>query len=362
MDDRHSTARIAGRNAQRRMTLVLLPLRLWLGLAWLRSGVAKVMEPAWFDGTALQGFVQGQLEAGAPPLVPYAALMESAWIRLAAPLGIAVLVVELAIGVALLTGTFTNLALLAAIVLNVNFILAGAPAPSHLYVVIELVLLLGGAGAYYGADRYLSLYVRSPLLTSRTNLHTAERPPRALLLTVAALCLVIAAAAAPSVGSLLPAQGADDPAFVVATLCTLVAVVAVVLARQNAGTTDAASGSRDDAASGGRITGVGDGRVADRARDADAWTGTPRRAAAGAATAAAMAGERTGGGAMWRDAPMWPQTSAPAPMATAGRARAADTPTEMFARPRGPRPAPDPTDVYAELRALVPADAWTDQG
>ena len=147
---------IARRLAQRRVALLLLPLRIWIGLAWLRSGAAKVLQPEWWDGSALTGLVDGQVQAGTAPFSLYPDLVASLVERAATPLGIALACGEIAIGLGLLTGTLTNLALLMAIALNVNFILAGVPTPSQYYVVIEVVLLAGGAGAAYSVDRGLS--------------------------------------------------------------------------------------------------------------------------------------------------------------------------------------------------------------
>ncbi len=39
----------------------LLPLRIFIGLGWLRAAVAKAIDPAWYDGAALTVFLDAQL-------------------------------------------------------------------------------------------------------------------------------------------------------------------------------------------------------------------------------------------------------------------------------------------------------------
>src|SRR2546421_12831545 len=38
------------------ITLVWLAVRLWLGWQWLSSGLEKLQNPAWMNGTAIVGF------------------------------------------------------------------------------------------------------------------------------------------------------------------------------------------------------------------------------------------------------------------------------------------------------------------
>src|SRR5918995_481573 len=52
--------------AQRRVALLLLPLRLWIGLGWLRAGIANALQPEWLDGTTLIRFLHGLAVAAVP--------------------------------------------------------------------------------------------------------------------------------------------------------------------------------------------------------------------------------------------------------------------------------------------------------
>ena len=42
----------------------LLPLRIFIGIGWLRAATEKLIEPDWYDGTALKAFFEAQREDG----------------------------------------------------------------------------------------------------------------------------------------------------------------------------------------------------------------------------------------------------------------------------------------------------------
>src|SRR5512141_2285057 len=57
----------------KRMSIVWLPLRIWIGLQWIEAGLGK-LNPAWLEtGKALQGFWIGALKnaSGEHPSVAY---------------------------------------------------------------------------------------------------------------------------------------------------------------------------------------------------------------------------------------------------------------------------------------------------
>lgn len=231
MGSSDSTAHIARDIAQRRVALLLLPLRLWIGIGWLRAGLEKVVQPEWFDGTALTQFVQQQAEAGTAPWLIYIDLLARLVDRLASPLGLAVVCAQIAIGLCLITGTLTNLALLTAIAINVNLILAGIAAPNHFYVVIQVVLVAGGAGAAYGLDRWLSRVLRTSLLTGHRGLVDGVELSRGALGLLAVAAIGLAAAAVPTIGSVLSEGGMNDPGFTLLALGLVIALLAVALTR-----------------------------------------------------------------------------------------------------------------------------------
>ena len=83
-------------------------------------------------------------------------------------LSFAVAALQMAIGLALAFGAVSQLALLLGLFLNLNFIMAGVVNPSVFYIMIELVLLSGHAGAVIGVDAYLSKFISQPWLIAQT--------------------------------------------------------------------------------------------------------------------------------------------------------------------------------------------------
>ena len=142
----------------------------------------------------------------------------------------------------------TNLALLMAILFNVNLILAGVASPSQFYIVTQVVLLVGGAGAAYSVDRGLSRYLRSVLLTGHRGLVDGVEVSRSALVLLAVVAGGLAVALVPSVGAVLPEQGADDPGFVLAGLLVVIALLAAALTRaaHRAGEPEAGRFGMDD--------------------------------------------------------------------------------------------------------------------
>ncbi len=140
---------------------LLLPMRLFIGLGWLRAGVEKVMDPLWGSGDTLLGFFQAQLGAGRVYFPFYETLMTQVFAPQALALSWIVAVGELLAGIAIMAGVLTNLALLGGLFMNLNFVLAGVVNPSAFYILIQGTLLAANAGRTLGADRVLAGYLRS---------------------------------------------------------------------------------------------------------------------------------------------------------------------------------------------------------
>jgi thiosulfate dehydrogenase (quinone) large subunit len=198
----------------------LVPLRLFLGLGWLRAGAEKVLQAAWWDGSALRLFIDEQATAGLTVTLyaPFLDRLEA----VAAPIGIGVMLAELMIGVAILGGIVTNRALALAMFLNVNFILAGETNPGVFYIIMALVLHASRAGCLLGWDgarRQVDLTVRPP----------RERiPERAVQRIVLGLAVAASLLLLPFVRALSPAQVIHDPAAVLSLLFALVALGAML--------------------------------------------------------------------------------------------------------------------------------------
>ena len=133
-----------------------VPLRIFIGLGWLRAGFEKLTDAEWLSGEALSTFLTDQIAEEQIVFSGYEALASGVFLPAAASLATLIIFGELLAGAAILTGTFTNAALLGGIFMNLNFLLAGETNPSAFYIVIQMALLVTGAGSVLGADRILS--------------------------------------------------------------------------------------------------------------------------------------------------------------------------------------------------------------
>ncbi len=194
----------------------LLPLRIFIGLGWLRAAAEKVVDPAWYDGTALTAFLQQQLGWSQEAFPFYGTLMESVFMPGATALSIVVILAQLFAGLAILLGYYTNAGLLVGLVMNVNFVFAGAVDPSTFYIVIQLVLFFGGAGSVLSVDTLRATGRRSPLLTAPRDREGAQH--QRVYGFIAVVCLAFAVAMLPYVSTLAPATVVEDPAMILVVL------------------------------------------------------------------------------------------------------------------------------------------------
>lgn len=367
MGDR-TAALLDARAAQRRVALLLLPLRVFMGVAWLRAGLSKLLEPSWLDGSALTGFLHGQVADGAAPFTQYTDVVGDAAARMAAPMGLAVAFGEIAIGLGLLTGTLTSLALVMAIVLNVNFVLAGAASPSQYYIVIQLVLLVGRAGSDFSLDRWVAHAPRAAAGADRRGVLAGPDAPRAALVAVAVLsagaALAVVALGPLRLSALLPSQGVDDPTYaIVALLGTTTLLTIALLSVRHASHRDAAiasqvTSSSDSGSSPGVARPPTPRTVPERASQL-----APPRAPSGVAQRRTTTAMPPRAPAAARAPSAVRSDGAPIMAAFGGHGVGAETqPTTQFARPVRGRDfdrgdVDHRTDPYAELRDLLPAGA-----
>lgn len=199
--------------------IVLVPARAFIGIGWLRACAEKVGEPGWRDGSSLTAFLADRLADGSVSFPLYRQAIESAFIPHAAVLGIVVVVGQFLAGAAILAGGFTNAALLGALFMNANFLLAGAPNPSAFYVVVQAALLAAQAGAVLGVDAELSASIRNPYLVAQPPGRGAVG--RGFFAATAAGCLLATVVALAHVGDWSAAGSVHDPAMVVAMLAWL---------------------------------------------------------------------------------------------------------------------------------------------
>ncbi len=146
-----------------RAGLFWLPIRLFLGFAWLDAGWHKFSGTGWMDGgAALAGFWKGAVavpEQGRPP-ISYEWYRDFINFLLAghhetwfAPL---ITFGELAVGVGLLLGALTGLAAFGGALMNMSFLLAGSASTNPVLFTMAIGLILAWKVAgWYGLDRYL---------------------------------------------------------------------------------------------------------------------------------------------------------------------------------------------------------------
>lgn len=204
-------ARRVARAEAHKEGVVLVPLRVFVGLGWLRAAAEKAVDPAWWDGAGLTAFLDAQLAGGQVIFPAYRAAMEGVFLPAAPVLAWVVLIGQLLAGLGILFGAFTGAALLGGLFMNLNFLLAGASNPSGFYVVIQAALLAANAGAVLGLDAR-----RAP---------SWPRPglPRLTLGLGVLLALAVALLALSRVRAWDPAGSVHDPAMVLAILAGLAA-------------------------------------------------------------------------------------------------------------------------------------------
>jgi thiosulfate dehydrogenase (quinone) large subunit len=145
-----------------RAGLLWLPIRVFLGFAWLDSGIHKIVDPAWRDGSALTAFwtrIVEVPEEGRPPITYewYRGLIQALldgghadWFSWVVMLG------EIAVGLGLLVGALTGIAAFFGALMNMSFMLAGSASTNPVLFTLAIGLILAWRVAgYYGLDRYL---------------------------------------------------------------------------------------------------------------------------------------------------------------------------------------------------------------
>jgi thiosulfate dehydrogenase (quinone) large subunit len=197
----------------------LLPLRFFIGLGWLRTFAEKLINPDWYNGTALSTFFSAHLADGSVVFPIYRDLVTNTFLPNVVLLSWMILLGELFCGLAILFGCFSNVGLIGGIFMNLNFILSGVPDPSAFYVVIQGALLVNGTGAICGVDTLLSRRIKLPLLVaqvdvSRSSLHFR----RYMLLGLMALFPFLGLYALLHVQTMDPGRSVKDPAMILLVL------------------------------------------------------------------------------------------------------------------------------------------------
>jgi thiosulfate dehydrogenase [quinone] large subunit len=146
-----------------RAGLFWLPIRLFLGFAWLEAGLHKLTGTGWVDGgSSLRGFWEAAVavpEKGRVPITyewyrdfinTLLAGHHETWFAWVITLG------EIAIGVGLILGILTGVAAFFGAFMNMSFLLAGSASTNPIMFTLAVGLMLAWKVAgYYGVDRYL---------------------------------------------------------------------------------------------------------------------------------------------------------------------------------------------------------------
>ncbi|HEY3364557.1 MAG TPA: DoxX family membrane protein [Symbiobacteriaceae bacterium] len=133
-------------------------IRLWLGYNWVQAGWHKLSGATPFDAS---GFIKGGI-AGSVPAKPGAKPTIQPWWgnflkNFALPntglFNFLVMYGEILVGLALLVGFATIFAASMGFLMNFAFVMSGSISTSPVYMILQFVLVLGGAYAgYIGVD------------------------------------------------------------------------------------------------------------------------------------------------------------------------------------------------------------------
>ncbi|MEO7003192.1 MAG: DoxX family membrane protein [Ktedonobacterales bacterium] len=191
--------------ADTRMAWFWLIVRIYAGYEWFTAGWEKLTghsinittfgqstgSPWVFSahsGAAIQGFAKGALaqSTGAHANVQgwYAAFLQTFVLPHPAFWAYLITFGELAVGLGLLVGMLTGIASFFGLVMNLNYVLAGAVSTNPILGALALFLILAWRiGGYYGVDRYLLPLLGTPwtgsLVTNDTEAAVSTHAHRA---------------------------------------------------------------------------------------------------------------------------------------------------------------------------------------
>lgn len=161
-------------------------IRLYVGYEWLTAGWEKVTGPQnsmWIGskaGTIIKGFLTNAVKNSvATPQNPhptvqgwYAWIAQHIFLPIAPVFSYLVAFGELAVGIGLILGIFTTIALYAAALMNLVYMLSGSTSTNPQLYTLEIILLVVGASAYsIGLDRWIIPWCKEKLGMKNT-------PPR----------------------------------------------------------------------------------------------------------------------------------------------------------------------------------------
>ena len=168
-----------------RLSLLWLPLRLFMGYEWLEAGLHKITDPKWTQtGEALKGFWLSAVKVPPPPARPtitfdwYRTFLQGmidagayTWFAKLVAVG------ECLIGIALILGIFVGIAAFFGGFMNWNFIMAGSASSNGLLFAIAVFLVLAWKTAgWIGLDHYILPFLGTPWSPGNLFRHEAKVP------------------------------------------------------------------------------------------------------------------------------------------------------------------------------------------
>ncbi len=182
---------------------MLLPVRIFLAVGWLRAGSEKLVDSEWWSGAGLRTYLAEQHDAALPFFRP---VMDHLIAPAAVLVALVVMVTQIACGLAIGIGKRLRLALRWGFVLNIVFVLTGSVNPSAFYLVMELVMLCAIADGTLGVE---------------------SSTPSRRTIGLAAVSAALAVVCVPYIRTIEPERVTDDPAMMLSFIGAVVAVTLV---------------------------------------------------------------------------------------------------------------------------------------
>lgn len=180
----------------------ILLVQLFIGAGWLRAAIEKIIDPAWWNGTALTGFLATHVDTALPWYRPFA---ETVVVPNALAISVVVVVAQLFAAATMLSGRKLLAGIAVGAFLNLNFVAIGEVDPSIFYLICQAAILLWA-------------------------LQSAKKRTLRLLATGSA---GLVALNLPFVSTLDPHAVIEDPAIILVTLGVLVAITSGLAVHQS---------------------------------------------------------------------------------------------------------------------------------
>lgn len=184
----------------------VLLLRLFFALGWLRAATEKLIDPHWWSGAGIVSFADAHDDSTLDWYAPFLDRVVATHLDTTV---VAVVVLQVIAGLSLLSGRALGVGLATGLLLNFNFVAAGAVDPSAFYIVAQ------GALVFWLIDD-------RPSSASR----------RALIGGVG-LVVVLGVLSTPLVRTLRPAAVIDDPAVMYLTFAGLALLTTIEAVRRH---------------------------------------------------------------------------------------------------------------------------------